>query len=92
MEDEFKLRKNVEMATRAKTFLEDEAVKAAFDTIERQYIEAWRLTHFKDVEGREALWRGLQALGKFKDNLVLAITNGKLSKAQLDATRENKAA
>jgi hypothetical protein len=91
MADEFKLRKQVEQATKAKAKLEDETLIAAFEYLEKTYIEQWRVSAFRDADARERIWNLVRGLDKLKEHLAIVVANGGLAKHELDALSQRAA-
>jgi hypothetical protein len=64
--------------------LENEAFIRAFETIEQEYIEAWKNSPQGTSEGRESLWTTVKLLHKLKATLEAAMTDGKLARIELE--------
>ncbi len=45
--------------------------------------KAWEATKYNDTDGRERLWQAYQIVGKVKSHLEQAMSNGKVSQAEL---------
>jgi hypothetical protein len=74
--DEFKLRKAMERAARAKQLLENEELKAAFEVVESVYMGVWRNTDAMDQERRERCYNIVTALNDVRKYLIAAVENG----------------
>ncbi len=83
MSDEHKLIRDASQGTRAKELLENEELKSAFATLERQYIEGWLGSGPRDTEGRERLFSHVQNLRKLQQHLSTVLSNGKLAEQEL---------
>ncbi|WFU35651.1 hypothetical protein QA635_15080 [Bradyrhizobium brasilense] len=81
--DESRLDQAVGRAVRAERLLADELLVEAFATLEDAYTTAWRSTTIDDASGREKLFLAINVVGKVRDHLTAAVTNGKLAKAEL---------
>lgn len=71
-------------AVRARQLLEDELLVEAFKMLEEAYTLAWRSSLVNDTAAREKLFLAVNIVGKVRDHLKLAVTNGKLAQAELD--------
>lgn len=84
-----KLHDTINRSFRAKEIVESELFQEAKTTIERDLIEAWKLTGARDTDARERLWQDVLMVGKMDEFFRLAIDNGKIGKQRLDElTRE----
>lgn len=83
MSDECKLDLAAARAVRAQALLEDELLIDAFRELEEGYTAAWRASTVDDVGGREKLFLAVNIVGKVRDHLIAAVTNGKLARAEL---------
>lgn len=81
--DESRLDQVVGRAVRAERLLADELLVEAFATLENAYATAWRSTAIDDASGREKLFLAINVVGKVRDHLSAAVSNGKLAKAEL---------
>ena len=90
MTDELALNKAAERGARAARLLEDDLLKEAFETLDRDYTKAWRETAARDTDARERLWQATQVLGKVRDHLLAVANNGKLAQRELDALQDKR--
>jgi hypothetical protein len=81
--DESRLDQAVGRAVRAERLLADELLVEAFAALEEAYTAAWRSTTIDDTSCREKLFLAINVVGKVRDHLTAAVTNGKLAKAEL---------
>ncbi|ERF85427.1 hypothetical protein JQ559_01000 [Bradyrhizobium viridifuturi] len=81
--DESRLDQAVGRAVRAERLLADELLAEAFASLEHAYTAAWRSTTIDDASGREKLFLAINVVGKVRDHLTAAVTNGRLAKAEL---------
>ena len=81
--DEIELSKKQARGARAKALLENELLQECFKTLHDEYIEAWKLTHFKNVDGRERLWQATQIVGKVQSHLKKIVDDGKIASRDL---------
>ena len=77
--------RDVNRAARASRLIADELLKEAFETLERDYLEAWRGTGARDTDARERLWQAIQVVGKVRAHLDRVVADGKLAQAELNA-------
>lgn len=87
-----KLQSAISRGQGAKALIEDELLKEALAQLERDYIDAWRQSRARDTDCRERLWQAVNIVGKVRDHLVTALSNGKLAQRQLDELAEREAA
>jgi hypothetical protein len=73
----------IHRGTRAKETLENEEFQRAFDTIEEELTEAWKLSPQRDADGREKLFLALTMLRKVKQALEATMDSGKLALMEL---------
>jgi hypothetical protein len=84
---------DVRRGERAAALMGDDLLTEAFATLEREYVEAWRLTAARDTDARERLWQAVQIVGKVRQHLSTVLDRGKLSAKELEiinAERERK--
>lgn len=81
--NETKLHEAVARSAKAEELLSDELLVDAFATLEDAYGKAWRATMIEDVAAREKLFLAVNIVGKVRDHLTAAVTNGKLAQAEL---------
>jgi hypothetical protein len=64
----------------------------AFDTLDRDYVKAWRESYARDTDARERLWQAVQIVAKVRSHLSAVVNNGKLAQRELDelAARERR--
>jgi hypothetical protein len=74
---------------RAAEVLNNEAFQKAFADIEEQFVQAWKDSPARDVEGREKIWTCLGLLKKLKGSLEGSLETGKL--AELDMLHKRNA-
>ena len=84
MADEIALTKAGERAARAQRLLDDALLIEAFDTLDRDYLKAWRATAARDTDARERLWQAVQIVAKVRDHLTGVVNGGKLAQRELD--------
>ena len=81
---EDKLQRDIDRGARAAELLRNELLQASFATLERDYIEAWKITPARDTDGRERLWQAVNIAGKVRDHLVKVANDGKLAQRHLN--------
>jgi hypothetical protein len=84
MSDELALNRASERGARAQRLLDDELLKEAFETLDRDYAKAWRETAARDTDARERLWQAVQIVGKVRDHLVTVVNGGKLAQREMN--------
>ncbi len=90
MADEVTLNKKLVLSAQAQSLLDNELLKQCFATLHDEYIAAWKLTHWKESEGRERLWQAVQIVGKVQDHLKKFVTDGRIASRDLAAIRTPK--
>lgn len=90
MSDEIKLAQATARAARAKALLDDDLLKEAFDILDAAYVKKWRETSALDDAARHKLWQAVNVLGKVRDHLASAVTNGKVAQREIDELAERK--
>lgn len=88
MADEHKLIRDNTRALGAQALLSNDLFNEALVSIERDLIEAWKVTPPRDTDGRERCWTAIQQLGKLKGYFETVLADGKLAKAQLKEIAE----
>jgi hypothetical protein len=83
MTDELALNKAAERGARAQRLLDDDLLKDAFETLDRDYTKAWRETAARDTDARERLWQAVQIVGKVRDHLTHLVNGGKLAQREM---------
>src|SRR5262245_25256090 len=81
---EDKLQTSIARGARAEALLKNELLQEAFATLERDYIEAWKISPARDTDGRERLWQAVNIVGKVRDHLVKVVNDGKLARRHLN--------
>jgi len=84
MPDEIALTADAARGLHAGRLLEDELLAAAFNTLEADYIAAWKTTASRDTDARERLWQALQVVGLVRSHLAAIVAGGKLAQRELD--------
>lgn len=82
------LDKDVQKGSVAKQLLENEAFTNAFDVLEKQFCDTWKLSD--DQENRERLWVAIFVLGKLKRCIAIVADRGKIAKKELDDIQNKK--
>jgi hypothetical protein len=80
-DEEAKLREQLTRATEAETELR--LVGAAFDSLEAEYMTAWKGTAARDTDARERLWQAVQIVGKVRSHLKAAAAGKPMIEKQL---------
>ena len=93
VDNEIKLIRASSRADKAEQLLNDETFKDAFESLEAEYIKAWRESGASKTGEytREKLWLAINVLGKVRSHIGTIVQNGKLAKHEL-AMREKAAA
>lgn len=81
--NEGKIRGEVERGEKAASLLRNELLQEAFQQLEADFIQAWKVSSVEDSQNRERLYMLCQNLSALRGYLEGIVTNGKLAKAQL---------
>ena len=78
-----KHRKDMDRGVRAEALMRDPLIQEAFQTLEKEFVSAWKQTAITDAAARENLYQLLQALEAFKGHFVRLIEDGHIAKDKL---------
>ena len=81
--DEFVLRKQMEAAARAKSVLEDDAFKAAYNAVRAAILDQWENCPIRDREGAHELKLMLKVHTDIGKHLQKAVDDGKFAAEEL---------
>jgi len=87
--DEHKLLRDNSRSVEARALLDNALFNEALASIERDLIEAWKITPPRDTDGRERCWTAIQQLGRLKGYFESALNDGKLAAHQLKELAES---
>jgi hypothetical protein len=68
----------------AKELLENPILAEAFDTLEAEYLKAWRQSKPAETDERERLWLAVALLEEVKRHLRVVVENGVMAKRDID--------
>tara|TARA_R100000406_G_C3074026_1_gene115013 strand:+ start:123 stop:407 length:285 start_codon:yes stop_codon:yes gene_type:complete len=88
--NEGKAREDVSRGEKAASLLRNEILQEAFQTLEQDFIQAWKSSSVDDSQNRERLYMLCQNLSALRGYLEGVVTSGKLAKAQLDELQNRK--
>jgi hypothetical protein len=83
LSDEYKLRKQMEEAARAKSVLEDDAFKNAYSAVRAAILEAWENCPLRDKEGAHELKLMLKLQTDLGKHLQKAVKDGEFAADEL---------
>lgn len=89
-EHKSRLGQEIRRGDEAARLLDSPMLVEAFETMERAYIDAWASSPVRDAEGREAIYRHLQALRQVRGHLKTAVDTGKLARVELDQSGQDR--
>lgn len=75
---------DINRGAHAERLMKDELLSEAFDSLEAEYLKAWKVTRYNDTDGRERLWQAIQVVGKVRTHLTSVANDGKLAQRELD--------
>ena len=81
--NEGKLRHDMERAAKVEALLSDPLITEAFETLEQEFVTAWKQSAIADQAARENIYQLLQALEALKGHFVKVLEDGKLAKDRL---------
>jgi hypothetical protein len=81
---EDKLQESIARGARAEALLKNDLLQEAFARLERDYLEAWKISPARDTDGRERLWQAVNIVAKVRDHIVKVVNDGKLSQRHLN--------
>jgi hypothetical protein len=87
-DDEMTLRRTVAAAERARAFIEDPLLVAAWEALEARFLMAWRNSPADATEQRERLWHNIKALAEVRLELETVLADGVMAKAALADLRD----
>jgi len=80
---EIKQRQAVDRAARAEALLNDPLIIEAFETLDKEFVSAWKESAIADHQSREHIYQLLQALEALKGHFAKVLEDGKLAKERL---------
>ena len=83
MENEGKLRQNLDRGEKAQALLRNEILIETFDFLEKQYHDAWANSSVEQNEAREKIFMMLQNLQTVKQHIESVVMTSKLANDQL---------
>jgi hypothetical protein len=82
--NEGKARELMQRGEKAASLLRNEILLEAFDTLEADFIQAWKHSPVNDSQNRERLYMLCQNLSAVQAYLEKVVSDGKLAKSQID--------
>jgi hypothetical protein len=83
-DEQQELRRRIDAAERARGYIEDPLLVAAFEALDARFLLAWRNSPAGASDVRERIWHHIQALAEVRAELTGALTDGALARAALD--------
>lgn len=87
MDEEHKRHQEINRADMARQVLDNPVFKECLELVEKEIIEAWAQSNFRDNEGREKAWMMIVYGRKIRDILLSCIETGKMAQIQLEEKR-----
>ncbi len=75
---------DVQRAMQAEELLNNPLLSDALDSMEREYLAAWRASKLPDLEERERLWLAMQVLEQVRNHLRIVLENGVVARREID--------
>jgi hypothetical protein len=82
--NEGKARELMQRGEKAASLLRNEILLEAFETLEADFIQAWKHSPVNDSQNRERLYMLCQNLSAVQAYLEKVVSDGKLAKSQID--------
>lgn len=82
--DDDKIQRQINEMAYAAQLINNEFLWKQFDYLTNEYIEAWKVVPARDTDARERLWQAVQVVGKVRQHLTKVLSDGKVTKADLD--------
>jgi hypothetical protein len=80
----------IDRGRRAAELLDNDIFKAAVESLESEYVRAWKETASADEQGRERIFLALQVSRDFVQHLNTMIASGKITAQQMQRLRTPK--
>ena len=84
MSREGKLTKQIDEGGQAESLIKNPIFEKVFNTLEQEFLTAWKSSSVEDSAEREKLYYLFQALQALKTGILNVSANGRLAKSQLD--------
>ena len=81
--NEGKLREESERKAKAEALLRDPLIIEVFETLEKEFVTAWKQSAIADQGARETISQRLQALEAFKGHFAKVLEDGRLAEERL---------
>jgi len=81
--NEGKLRQQAERAARAEALMRDPLIVEAFETLDKEFVNAWKQSSIDDQAARENIYQLLQALDALKGHFQKVLEDGRLAEERL---------
>ena len=81
---EGRIREEIDKGGNADILLKNPVFIETFETLEREFLDAWKTSGLKDTEERERLYYLFQSLQALKVRIENFSANGRMAKSQLD--------
>lgn len=82
--NEGKAREKISRGEKAASLLRNDILTEAFQSLEDEFIQAWKHSDVNDSQNRERLYMLCQNLSAVKAYIEKVVTDGKLATAQLE--------
>jgi hypothetical protein len=89
--DENKMHRDSAAGARARNLLDNDLLTEAFKSLEESYAKGWRESDPLDTAAREKLYLAINIVGKVRDHLQKAVTNGKFAQDELKSLADQAA-
>ena len=81
--NEGKSRANIDRAERVEALLREPLIIEAFETLEKEFVSAWKESPIEATQGREHIYQLLQALDGLKGHFRKVLEDGVIAKDRL---------
>ena len=77
-------------AAQARALLENEIFQNAIKSLHDDYIDSWKRSSTKDIDGKERLWQAVNILGKIQEQISKVIIDGRVASQDLSRIKTLK--
>lgn len=75
---------DVQRAMQAEELINNPLLNETLNSMEREYLAAWRTSKLPDIEERERLWLATQVLDQVRNHLRIVLENGVVARREID--------
>lgn len=76
----------------ARALLDNRLLWQCFDELEKRYIEGWKASLIRDVDGREQAYAAINVIAKVREHLERMVADGDVARATIEQITRTPAA